>query len=66
MKWRVVVSLFVKMRKGVQKVIDLLEDSQLLGDEASVLANLKLPDARIKPCILLLLFVKNSFRSCKK
>lgn len=29
--------------------LSLLEDSQLLGDEASVLANLKLPDARIKP-----------------
>lgn len=33
MKWRVVVSLFVKMRKGVQKVIDLLEDSQLTMEE---------------------------------
>ena len=55
------------MRKlGSENLRSLLEDSQLLGDETSVLANLKLPDARIKPCILLLLFVKNSFRSCKK
>lgn len=57
----------LQMRKlASEQLRSLLKDSQLVSDEASVLANPKVPHARIKapePYILLLFVVKNSSNS---